>query len=45
MARAASSTDYNMVLRVGSGRCSQLSPDIRIAGTSQWSSDPGVVRR
>lgn len=45
MVRAAGSTDYNMVLQVGSGRCSQLSPDIRTAGTSEWSSDPGVVRR
>ena len=35
MVRAAGSTDYNMVLRVGSGRCSQLSPDIRTAGTSE----------
>ena len=35
MVRAAGSTDYNMVPRVGSGRCSQLSPDIRTAGTSE----------
>ena len=45
MARAASSSDYKMEPRVGSGQCSQLSPDIRTAGTSEWSSGPGVVNR
>ena len=40
LVQAASSTDYNTGLRVGSGQCSQLSPNIRAAGTWQWSSHP-----
>ena len=45
MARAAGSSDYKMEPRVGSGQCSQLSPDIRTAGTSEWSSGPRVVKQ